>query len=110
MLLEKQNCTVCPGNQMAVHQLPSSVAREVYTMTLISTHGLPIKPLLHIQFNCKYKTTESMSNKVLTLAQLVHRLQGVQFFNNPLRDRRRKEKIVRLYIRTTRTANGKWQT
>lgn len=35
---------------------------------------------------------------------------GIQFFNNPLRDRRRKEKIVRLGIRINRRANGKWQT
>lgn len=34
---------------------------------------------------------------------------GVQVFKNPLGDRKRK-KSVRLCIRITSTANGKWQT
>lgn len=68
-----------------------------------------------LQLNCKYKitqpvTTEPKSNKVLTLAQLVHHLHRYPGFNNPLRERRRREKTVRLYIRVNRTANGKWQT
>lgn len=86
---------------------------EIYTATFISPHCLPLQPQLFPLIKLQTQNSQKLLNhcpiKYLHWPSWFIIYRGVQFFN-PRRDRRRKEKIMRLCIRINNTANGKWQT